>query len=128
MNILNSTFDGDYGSDLENELEAAIKEHDKEMIQLKAAINRWNNARFLLIYACNQIQCAEQHWKEIHELDIELVLTHIKYINKLLFKRLNFSIIFPKEILRLYSALLNLLITFSSAMKIWKRPKRCYPM
>lgn len=87
MNILNSTFDGDYGSDLENELEAAIKEHDKEMIQLKAAINRWNNARFLLIYACNQIQCAEQHWKEIHELDIEdpkIVLRVTESINNIL--------------------------------------------
>lgn len=69
--ILNSQFDGEDGSDLENQLEKQVNEQEQEMIKLKTAINRWNNARFLLIYSCNQIQNSEAKWNEVIGIDLE---------------------------------------------------------
>ncbi len=71
MNIINTAFDGDDGSELENKLEVVQKEMKKEREQLKVAIKRWNNARFVLIYACNQIQVAEAKWDELMLLDLK---------------------------------------------------------
>ena len=71
MNILNTAFDGGDGSELENELENVGKEMKKEREQMKVAIKRWNNARFVLIYACNQIQVAEGRWNELMLLDLK---------------------------------------------------------
>ena len=71
MMILNSQFDGDDGSDLENELEALVNKLEKEKVTLKSAITRWNNSRFLVIYACGQIQCAETQWQKLYKINIK---------------------------------------------------------
>lgn len=87
MMILNSQFDGDDGSDLENELEALCNKLEKEKANLKAAITRWNNSRFLIIYACGQIQCAEKRWSELMKIDAndpQKVLPTTETINNLI--------------------------------------------
>jgi exonuclease VII small subunit len=71
MTILNSQFEGADGSELENQLERQVVALDAEMAKLKAALNRWNNARFLLIYSCNQIQNAEAKWAMVMAIDSE---------------------------------------------------------
>jgi hypothetical protein len=37
---------------------------------LKTALNKWSNAKFLLVYAYNQLNCSEQRWTELMNLDI----------------------------------------------------------
>ena len=39
--------------------------------QLRSALHKWSNARFLLVYAYNQLQCSEQKWIEMMKLDIK---------------------------------------------------------
>ena len=70
MNILYSTFDGDFGSELENKLETQVNELSKSKEQLRSALHKWSNARFLLVYAYNQIQSSEQSWMELMKLDL----------------------------------------------------------
>lgn len=69
--ILDSTFDGDFGSDLENKLESEVKRLSDSKDQLRQALHKWSNARFLLVYAYNQIQTCEQKWSEMMKLDIK---------------------------------------------------------
>jgi hypothetical protein len=70
MNILYSTFDGDFGSELENKLETQVNELGKSKEQLRSALHKWSNARFLLVYAYNQIQASEQSWMELMKLEL----------------------------------------------------------
>jgi len=63
--VSDSTFDGDYGSDLENSLEKEVKSLTEQKEKLRSALHKWSNAKFLLVYAYNQIQTAEQKWSEI---------------------------------------------------------------
>ena len=59
MNILNSAFDGNDGSELENKLENVVKEMEKEKKQLKVAINRnfFDNSTLIgLLFNCNQLK------------------------------------------------------------------------
>lgn len=69
MNILFSTFEGDFGSDLENQLEKQTQTLGESKDQLRSALHKWSNARFLLVYAYNQIQASEQSWEELVQLD-----------------------------------------------------------
>lgn len=71
MNILYSTYEGAEGSDLENRLEAEVKELTEQKEILKSALNKWSNARFLLVYAYNQLQCSELRWKDLMNMDIK---------------------------------------------------------
>lgn len=70
---LDSTFEGDYGSDLENQLEREVKILADQKDQLKLALHKWSNARFLLVYAYNQIQYAEHKWTEMMKLEMKYV-------------------------------------------------------
>ncbi|CAF0828677.1 unnamed protein product [Brachionus calyciflorus] len=70
MSILYSTFEGEFGSDLENSLEKEVKLLAEQKDQLRQALHKWSNARFLLVYAYNQIQLCEQKWSEMMRLDI----------------------------------------------------------
>ncbi|RNA02600.1 E3 ubiquitin- ligase BRE1-like 2-like [Brachionus plicatilis] len=70
MTILYSTFDGDFGSDLENKLEKEVKQLTASKDQLRQALHKWSNARFLLVYGYNQIQTCEQKWSEMMRLDV----------------------------------------------------------
>lgn len=65
-----SAFEGDYGSDLENQLEREVKILTEQKDQLRTALNKWSNAKFLLVYAYNQLNCSEQRWTELMNLDI----------------------------------------------------------
>lgn len=69
--FLDSTFEGDYGSDLENQLEKEVKILADHKDQLKLALHKWSNARFLLVYAYNQIQYAELKWSELMKLEMK---------------------------------------------------------
>ncbi len=110
LNILNSAFDGSDGSDLENQLETTVKEMKKEREQLKVAIQRWNNARFLLIYACNQIQVAEERWNEIMLIEVKYCLVSEKKIfSHYQFKFILFSKRNPRLVLLATECINNLL-------------------
>ena len=69
MNILYTTFDGDFGSELENQLEKEVKALTESKDTLRSALHKWSNARFLLVYAYNQIQYAESKWSELMRKD-----------------------------------------------------------
>lgn len=69
--IKDTTFEGDYGSELENTLEKQVKLLSEQKEQLRSALHKWSNARFLLVYAYNQLQCSEQKWSEMMKLDIK---------------------------------------------------------
>lgn len=71
MNILYSTYEGSEGSDLENRLESECKELEEQKEILKSALNKWSNARFLLVYAYNQLQCSEVRWADLMKMDIK---------------------------------------------------------
>jgi len=70
MDILYSTYEGEEGSALENELEAQCKELEEQKEILKSALNKWSNSRFLLVYAFNQLQCSEVRWSDLMKMDI----------------------------------------------------------
>lgn len=70
MNILFSAFEGEYGSDLENQLENDVRILTEQKDQLRTALNKWSNAKFLLVYAYNQLDCSEKRWSELMSLDI----------------------------------------------------------
>ena len=63
-------FEGDAGSDLENKLEADSKSQAEVKKSLHTALRKWSNARFLLVYAYNQIQASELRWADLMKLDI----------------------------------------------------------
>jgi hypothetical protein len=69
--ILNSTYDGKFGSDYENELENQVKTLSQQKDQLRHAIKKWSNSRFLLVHAYNQIENSERSWSEMMRLDLK---------------------------------------------------------
>lgn len=69
--ILASIFDGAYGSSAENQLETDVKRLGEERATVQTALQKWSNARFLLVYAYNQIQCSEARWTDLTGLDIK---------------------------------------------------------
>lgn len=71
MNILYSTYEGEEGSELENRLEAECKDLEEQKEILKSALNKWSNARFLLVYAYNQLQCSEVRWIDLMKMNIK---------------------------------------------------------
>lgn len=60
---------------MENKLENEVKILGDQKDQLKLALHKWSNARFLLVYAYNQIQYAEQKWSEMMNLDMRYVFS-----------------------------------------------------
>ncbi len=68
---VDSTFEGPDGSDLENQLEKDVEDLEQQKNILKSALNKWSNARFLLVYAYNQLQCSEVRWIDMMRLDIK---------------------------------------------------------
>jgi len=46
-------------------LEKEVKSLTEQKEKLRSALHKWSNAKFLLVYAYNQIQTAEQKWSEI---------------------------------------------------------------
>lgn len=65
MQILYSTYEGDYGSEYENQLEQEVDKLAEQKEILRIALNKWRNASFLLLYAYNQIVYSEQRWKDL---------------------------------------------------------------
>lgn len=47
-----------------------MKSLGEEKATLQEALQRWSNARFLLVYAYNQVQCAENRWVDLMGLDL----------------------------------------------------------
>ena len=68
---LDSTFEGDYGSELENKLEREVHALAEKKETLRTALNKWRNGNFLLIYAYNQIAYSEQRWREMMDENIK---------------------------------------------------------
>jgi hypothetical protein len=66
-----TTFDGDFGSELENQLEKEVKILTESKDKLRSALHKWSNARFLLVYAYNQIQYAETKWTDLMKKDFK---------------------------------------------------------
>ena len=69
--FLDSTFEGDFGSELENKLEKEVRTLQQQKEELRSALHKWSNARFLLVHAYNQIQCSENRWSELMKLDLK---------------------------------------------------------
>lgn len=58
---------------MENRLEAECKDLEEQKEILKSALNKWSNARFLLVYAYNQLQCSEVRWIDLMKMNIKYV-------------------------------------------------------
>ena len=58
-------FNGEYGSDLENELEAKFDECMDRKQRVSVAHYKWTNARILLHHAVGQLGTGVQKWKEV---------------------------------------------------------------
>jgi hypothetical protein len=54
---------------LENQLEADAMRLGEEKKTLHTALRKWSNARFLLVYAYNQVQASELRWADLMKLD-----------------------------------------------------------
>jgi len=67
--ILSKTFEVENGSVLENQLEADSKRLGEEKKTLHTALRKWSNARFLLVYAYNQVQACDLRWADLMKLD-----------------------------------------------------------
>lgn len=50
---------------MENQLEQDFKKLSESKTSLESAIRKWSNARFLLVYAYNQVKCAEERWIDL---------------------------------------------------------------
>ncbi len=68
--ILDSTFEGEYGSDLELKLDNEVSKLTEKKDQLKSALIKWGYARYLLVYAFDQIRTAEQQWIDLMNLEL----------------------------------------------------------
>ncbi len=60
-----SCYEGPYGSDEENQLEKEVLSLADQKNILQKALHKWSNARFLLVYAYNQIVCSTERWKDV---------------------------------------------------------------
>ncbi|XP_052786842.1 uncharacterized protein LOC128222078 isoform X3 [Mya arenaria] len=63
--LLSDIFGGEYGSDLENKLEAMYDTLMDQKQRVSVANYKWTNARILLYHAVNQLSHAVQRWKQI---------------------------------------------------------------
>ena len=64
-------FEGPEGSDLENHLEKEVEELEEQKRILKSGVTKWTNAKFVLVYAYEQLQCSEARWIDMMKLDIK---------------------------------------------------------
>ena len=72
-----SIFDGDYGSDLEDRLEAQLDALLDRKQRISVAKYKWTNSRVLLQYACNQLAFACKRWAELVNVPAKWVITDI---------------------------------------------------
>ena len=68
---------------MENRLEQEVRMLTEQKDQLRSALHKWSNARFLLVYAYNQLQCSESKWIEMMKLDIKYKIKFILEITAL---------------------------------------------
>ena len=55
---------------MENCLEKQVEELEEQKRILKSGLTKWTNAKFVLIYAYEQLQCSEVRWMDMMKLDI----------------------------------------------------------
>ncbi|XP_069102788.1 GRIP1-associated protein 1-like isoform X2 [Argopecten irradians] len=70
--LLNSIFNGSYGSALENELEADLEMHRERKQRIDIARYKWTNGRVLLSHACNQLNTATKGWTEMRGIKCDI--------------------------------------------------------
>lgn len=64
-NLLSDIFNGEYGSNLENQLEQAFDNLMDQKQRISVANYKWTSARVLLQHAVNQLAFAVHRWKEM---------------------------------------------------------------
>ena len=58
-------FDGDYGSEKENQLESTLDMMTEKKQRIAVAKYKWQNSRVLIQYAVNQLAFAVKKWTEV---------------------------------------------------------------
>ncbi|XP_068212071.1 myosin-14 [Palaemon carinicauda] len=74
-NLLDRLFGGEYGSVLENTLEAELDELEAHRGRIMEANFKWRQAQMMLEYACKQLAVAVQKWQDlpaIPSIDLEI--------------------------------------------------------
>lgn len=75
--LLAGIFGGEYGSDLENTLEAQLDDALEWQQRISLAKFKWTNGRVLLVHACTQMAFGIKRWKELET--IEMSNTRMRY-------------------------------------------------
>lgn len=69
--LLSDIFGGEYGSDLENKLEAAYDSLMDTKQRVSVAHYKWTSARVLLHHAVSQLSHAVQKWKDLEKIAMQ---------------------------------------------------------
>lgn len=69
--LLSDIFGGEYGSDLENKLEARFDAVMDKKQRISVAHYKWSSARILLQYAVSQMAVAVQKWRELAMIPLQ---------------------------------------------------------
>lgn len=64
-------FGGDYGSELENKLEAMFDSLTDTKQRISVANYKWTSARVLLHHAVSQLAYAVQKWKDVDNIPMQ---------------------------------------------------------
>ena len=67
-------FDGEYGSDVENKLEAQFDVLMEKQQRISVAYTKWRNAKVLLQHAVSQMQVAVAKWTDVAKIDARYVV------------------------------------------------------
>ncbi|CAG0901527.1 unnamed protein product [Cyprideis torosa] len=71
--VLGRIFGGDYGSPMENRLEAELDELEFQRAKILEANFKWRQAQMMMEYACKQMAVAVQKWRNLEDVpQIEL--------------------------------------------------------
>ncbi|XP_047492393.1 intracellular protein transport protein USO1-like isoform X2 [Penaeus chinensis] len=73
--LLSRIFGGEYGSVMENQLEAELDELEAHRARIMEANFKWRQAQMMLEYACKQLAVAVQKWQDlptIPTIDLEI--------------------------------------------------------
>ncbi len=63
-------FGGEYGSELENTLEAQLDDGLEWQQRVSLAKFKWTNGRVLLVHSCTQMAFGIKRWKELESIDL----------------------------------------------------------
>lgn len=77
--MLETIFNGDYGSERENKLEADLDMLEMKLQKIEEANFKWRQAQVMIEYACKQIGTAVEKWEEIMKLPMTSMEQRYKF-------------------------------------------------